>query len=81
MLLFCSLFFDKASFYMKCEKLMFYLFSMYKTVGVAVLIIFLSNTTTTQAWPETSQNLKLQKFRDGFINPLHNSRKLLIFLN
>ena len=76
MLLFCSLFFDKASFYMKCEKLMFYLFSMYKTVGVAVLIIFLSNTTTTQAWPETSQNLKLQKFRDGFINPLHNSRKL-----
>lgn len=60
---------------MRCEKLMFNLFSMYKTYGITALIIFLS-TTTTQALPETSNNLKLQKFRDGFLNPIHNSQVL-----
>ncbi len=54
---------------------MFNLFSMYKTSGIAALIFFLS-TTTAQALPETSQDLKLQKFRDGFLNSLNNSKEL-----
>ena len=48
---------------------------MYKTSGIAALIFFLS-TTTAQALPEISQDIKLQKFRDGFLNSINNSEEL-----